>query len=269
MIYCEGDSAIIIRETNDSFIMIKQHDHAFLSGEIVKHFDASIVRSNAYWDELLHASYQHDRSWIGLDTTPVWNDAVHRPFTFSDYPLIPKLVFYTRGIDEISEVHPYAGLLCSLHFSSFFTNTSDPDCLRFLEKEALRQTELRKRLPPLDEDLFQEHFTLLQFSDDFSLYMCLNRPGVSKDEEHPWFKNGFKHTEGFNHTDDPLKGQWTGPHDIVMTGAPFKHPFTVELLYKEVGKSSILHDGIVKAYASSGMYSHSITISRAGTDRLV
>ncbi|UTE73095.1 DUF3891 family protein [Rossellomorea marisflavi] len=255
---------MIIRETNDSFIMIKQHDHAFLSGEIVRHFDASIIRSNAYWDELLHASYQHDRSWIGLDTTPVWNDAAHRPFTFSDYPLIPKLVFYTRGIDDISEVHPYAGLLCSLHFSSFFTNTSDPDCLRFLEKEALRQTELRKRLPALDEDLLQEHFTLLQFSDDFSLYMCLNHPGVAKDEEHPWFKNGFKHTQYFNHTDDPLKGHWTGHHDIAITGAPFKQPFTVELFYKEVSKSSILHNGVAKAYDSADLSTHSITISSAG-----
>jgi Protein of unknown function (DUF3891) len=209
---------MIIRETNDSFIMIKQHDHAFLSGEIVKHFDASLLRSNAFRDEHLYASYQHDRSWIGLDKAPVWNDAVHRPFTFSDYPLVPKLVFYERG---------------------------------------------------LDEDLLQEHFTLLQFSDDFSLFMCLNRPGVAKEEEHPWFRNGFKHTEPFNHTEDPLEGKWTGPHAIGISGAPFKQPFTVELHYKEVSKASILQEGITKAYASADISTHSITISSAGPDRIV
>jgi Protein of unknown function (DUF3891) len=260
---------MIIRETNDSFIMIKQHDHAFLSGEIVKHFDASLLRSNAFRDEHLYASYQHDRSWIGLDKAPVWNDAVHRPFTFSDYPLVPKLVFYERGLDEVSDVHPYSGLLCSLHFCSFFSNTSDPDCLRFLEEENLRQKALRKQLPALDEDLLQEHFTLLQFSDDFSLFMCLNRPGVAKEEEHPWFRNGFKHTEPFNHTEDPLEGKWTGPHAIGISGAPFKQPFTVELHYKEVSKASILQEGITKAYASADISTHSITISSAGPDRIV
>nr|WP_253735858.1 DUF3891 family protein [Paenibacillus sp. FJAT-26967] len=34
--------------------------------------------------------------------------------------------------------------------------------------------------------MIEQHFKLLKLCDELSLYVCLNEPGVSKDEEHPW-----------------------------------------------------------------------------------
>jgi Protein of unknown function (DUF3891) len=244
---------MIIRETKDSFIMIKQHDHAFLSGETIKHFDRNLLKSDQLFDDALYSAYQHDRSWIGLDETPIWNDRKKVPYTFSDYPLLPKLAFYKIGVDEIERVNTYASLLCSLHFCSFFSQSENKDCLVFLTGEARRQMRLKEKLPDLDEELLQQHFRLLQFSDNLSLYLCLNEPGVDKEEEHPWFKNGFNNTEVFHPENQPLMARWVNENEVTLDPYPFEKEFHVSLQYNMVSKRMVDRMGIAEAYEKSDM----------------
>ncbi|WP_341357384.1 DUF3891 family protein [Rossellomorea sp. y25] len=251
---------MIIREIKDSFIMIRQHDHAFLSGELIKHFKPSLLKSDAFFDDALYAAYQHDRSWIGLDETPIWNDRESIPFTFSDYPLLPKLAFYKIGVDEIERVNTYASLLCSLHFCSFFSQSQNKDCLVFLTGEARRQMNLRESFPDLDEELLQQHFHLLQFSDNLSLYLCLNEPGVAKEDEHPWFKNGFQNTEMFHPENQPLMARWLNEKEVTLEPYPFEKEFHVSLQYKIVVKSLIEEVGVAEAYEKSDMKERMIFI---------
>ncbi|PFA66731.1 hypothetical protein CN378_13485 [Bacillus sp. AFS015802] len=253
---------MIIRETEDSFLMIKQHDHAFVSGETIKHINRNLLKSDQFFDDFVYASHQHDRSWIGLDDTPVWNDGKQIPFTFSDYPLLPKLAFYQIGLNEIEEVNLYAALLCSLHFCSFFAKSKDPHCLQFLQDEASRQQKIRKQLPELEEELLIQHFQLLQLSDNLSLYFCLNEPGVEKENEHPWFKDGFKNTEGFHSGNQKLKARWVNEHEVTLDDYPFETDFQVTLPYKKVDKSAILKSGIAEAYGESQLEKHTIFIRK-------
>jgi hypothetical protein len=244
---------MIIRETKDSFIMIRQHDHAFLSGETIKHLKPSLLKSDSFFNDALYAAYQHDRSWIGLDETPIWNDREKIPFTFSDYPLLPKLAFYKIGVDEIERVNTYASLLCSLHFCSFFSQSEKKDCLVFLTGEARRQMKLKESFPDLDEELLQQHFHILQFSDNLSLYLCLNEPGVGKEDEHPWFRSGFKNTEIFHPDHQPLTARWMNENEVTLDPYPFDKDFHVSLQYKMVSKSLIEEVGIAEAYTESDM----------------
>ncbi|MGR3762904.1 DUF3891 family protein [Rossellomorea sp. NS-SX7] len=253
---------MIIRETNDSFIMIKQHDHAYLSGEISRHFNTAILKSNHYFKEMTDAAYQHDRSWIGLDDTPIWNDEADIPYTFSDYPLLPKMAFYKIGLDEIEQVSPYSALLCSLHFYSFFTRSKKRECIAFMDEEAKRQARLKKALPDMDEELLQQHFRLLQFSDDLSLYICLNEPGATKQEEHPWFRDGFKHTELFNDHRQRLDGKWLNEKEIRIERFPFNHDFPLTLHYKNVPKSSIKDLGIAAAYETTEFQDQTVFVRK-------
>jgi hypothetical protein len=253
---------MILRQTEDSFIMIKQHDHAYLSGEIIKHFNTSILKSDRYFEEMTYAAYQHDRSWIGLDDTPIWNDQDNIPYTFSDYPLIPKMAFYKIGLDEIEQVNSYSALLCSLHFYSFFTKSKKKECIAFLQEEAKRQASLKKILPGLDEELLQQHFRLLQFSDDLSLYMCLNEPGATKEEEHPWFRNGFKNTELFNDRDGRLNGEWLNAEEIRIKSFPFIRDFSLTLQYKEVAKGDVEQMGIAAAYETSELWERTFLVRK-------
>ncbi|MCA1064040.1 DUF3891 family protein [Rossellomorea sp. AcN35-11] len=253
---------MIIRETNDSFIMIRQHDHAFLSGETIKYFNRDLLLSDDFFDDALYASYQHDRSWISLDETPIWNDRDNIPYTFSDYPLLPKLAFYKIGVDEIERVNTYASLLCSMHFCSFFSDSANKDCVVFLTGEARRQSRLKEQFHDLDEDLLQQHFHLLQFSDNLSLYLCLNEPGVSKEEEHPWFRNGFHHTEMFHPENRPFTAKWVNPNQVTLDPYPFNRDFHLSMPFKTVSKSLVQEMGIAEAYKKSELEEKKIHISQ-------
>ena len=252
---------MIIRETSDSFIMIRQHDHAWVSGEAIKYFNRTLLKSTDLFDEFVYAAHQHDRSWIGLDHTPIWNDEKQIPFTFSDYPLLPKLAFYKMGLDEIEAANLYAALLCSLHFCSFFAKSKDPHCLQFLQDEASRQKTIRKHLPELDEELLIQHFQLLQLSDNLSLYFCLNEPGVDKENEHPWFREGFKNTESFHPGNEKLQARWVNKDEVTFDAFPFEKEFKVNLPYKRVSKRKIEKVGIAEAYEGSEMEKRMILLT--------
>ncbi|WP_209123663.1 DUF3891 family protein [Alkalihalobacillus sp. BA299] len=242
---------MIIRETNDAFIMIKQHDHAFISGEVAKHFKCDLLKAEHFFDDAIFAAYEHDRSWIGLDETPIWNDQANLPYSFSDFPLLPKIAFYTIGLDEIEKVSPYASLLCSLHYSSFFSHSNDEKGIQFLNAERKRQEKIKGNIPDLDHALLLEHYRLLQFCDDLSLYFCLNELGIKKEQEHPWFINGFSKTELFNDKIHPLFAEWLNPKEITIRTFPFSNEFKVTLKYKTVLKNAIEVMGIAKAYENS------------------
>lgn len=114
-------------------------------------------------EDVLYSIKEHDRAWIDLDHTPLWNDELQRPYSFIDYPSLIKLTYYRQGIDKVGRQSPYAGLLCSLHFASFY--------------------EAQKNV--------QFHFKLLQQCDHLSIYLCMQEPGINKAQEISWYRNGF------------------------------------------------------------------------------
>ena len=130
---------MIIREREHEFIMIKQYDHACLAGKIAAQVNKNLFKTTDYLDEVIKAASEHDRGWVGLDETPIWNDEENIPYSFQDYPPELKLAFYKKGIDEIETVSPYAALLCSFHFSSFFPNPNDIPSIQFVSEESKRQ----------------------------------------------------------------------------------------------------------------------------------
>ncbi|GIP31654.1 hypothetical protein J2TS4_08640 [Paenibacillus sp. J2TS4] len=138
---------MVVRETEHEIIMVRQHDHAQLSGEIAKHFK-SFFTDDPYFEDTLLAIYQHDLGWVRLDEVPMWNDRTSLPFSFMDFPLLPKLTHYTYGLDQIERMNKYAGLLCSLHYASFgvFRNSTVPECIDFSRHECLRQHHRRIKL---------------------------------------------------------------------------------------------------------------------------
>ncbi|WP_421385198.1 DUF3891 family protein [Bacillus salacetis] len=254
---------MIIRETKDSFIMIRQDDHARLSGYIAKNFSKEILASSHFFEDVITAACQHDRGWIGLDETPVLNDRSKVPYSFSDYPLLPKLAFYRIGLDEIEEMNQYAGLLCSMHFCSFFSQSKDENCIEFLHYETKRQMKIKKKLSDIEEPLLQQHFRLLQFSDDLSLYLCLNEPGADKKNEHPWFQRGFKNTEIFHPQNKQLNARWKNASEVIVAPFLFTKEFHVVLPFKSVSKKAIVGLGVAEAYEKSAMRQQKFSFLKA------
>ncbi|MBJ6360352.1 DUF3891 family protein [Paenibacillus sp. GCM10012307] len=255
---------MIIRDNGQEFIMIAQHEHGLLSGVIARHFQKRFFLAPNRYEEVIVAISEHDRGWIKLDDTPIWNDAESVPFTFVDYPLLPKLAFYQFGIEEVEKLSPYAALLCSLHFASFsdMLPSAPQEFTDFCKEEQNRQQQLKHRLGVVDESLLQAHFRLLQLCDDLSLYVCLNEPGAAKADEHPWFRSGFEKAKGFvsGGADLPV-ARWIGAKEIAVSPPVFEHRFSASLRAKHVPKPLIKELGIGRAYSETEWTEHEFIFS--------
>ncbi|KXZ03032.1 DUF3891 family protein, partial [Bacillus cereus] len=184
---------MIFREKNEKeSILIRQHDHGFLAGEIAKHIKEDFFEDKTYLKETVDAIYEHDRGWIELDKVPILNDAKNIPYTFMDCPSPLRFVFYTIGLNEIENSNPYGALLCSKHFLSFPLNEEDEEMMSFYKHELERQKRILKTLTKEQFAMFDKHYRLLKFCDELSLYVCMNKPGVKKKDEIDLFKDGFE-----------------------------------------------------------------------------
>ncbi|ARK28419.1 DUF3891 family protein [Halalkalibacter krulwichiae] len=239
---------MIIRERASEFVMISQHDHAFLSGEIAKYIQKRFFLSEEYIEEVLLAVFEHDRGWISIDEKPLWSESGLAPVSFAEYPHLAKLTAYQKGVDEVEVISLYAALLCSLHYCSFFTKATDDESLHFVKLEKERQSRIRKQLQ-VNTPVIRQHFRLLQFCDDFSLYICLNEPGIKRDDEHPWFKNGFINSGWLSNGED-IVAEWIDSENVKLSSFPFMKEFQASIDFKTVPKTGIHKWGIKKAFES-------------------
>ncbi|CAM3593765.1 DUF3891 family protein [Marinicrinis lubricantis] len=250
---------MIVRETDSEYVMIPQHEHAQLSGMIGSHFSQEVMKYQAFLEDFKLAVFEHDRSWIWLDETPIWNDRAKRPFSFMDYPLLPKLALYEKGLHEIERMSPFACLLCSLHYSSFFKGTTQQECIGFITKEHGRQEIIKEELQIMDLDMINHYVRLLQFCDRLSLYVCLNHPGTDKDQEHPWYKDGFPHSDLFSTDRKIVKAEWNKQDQIIVRSFPFEAEFSATLRQKRVPKNLMQQLGVGEAYKQTEFVSQNVT----------
>src|SRR5690625_1947526 len=115
---------MIVREHEDLFIMIEQDNHAYVSGEIMKHWKKRLFKGKAFKSSVDNAIYKHDIGWAHFDKQPFWNDKDNAPYTFVTFPSLPKVVLYTHGINKAEQYDRYAGLLCSEHYKRFLVNNT-------------------------------------------------------------------------------------------------------------------------------------------------
>ncbi|MGG3448564.1 DUF3891 family protein [Domibacillus aminovorans] len=241
---------MIIYEREHDWVMIPQHHHGLLSGDISRQWNSAYIKETERWSEVTFAIAQHDRGWTDLDETPFWNDRVKAPYSFIDFPLVPRLTFYKKGIDEVERQSPYAGLLCSLHYCFFLVGAKEMDAIEFSRQENARQHRLMEQLNLFGahkEDLLNIHLPIIQFCDALSLYLCMQEPGTPKTEELPWFKDGFR--ENFPFTDGhKIIAKWINLEQVSLRPFPLSSPAVVSVKVREVKKENIRQRGIAEAY---------------------
>lgn len=239
---------MIVHERENDFIMIQQHEHALLSGEMALQWKKDFLLRSKLREVADWAVAQHDRAWIPLDEHPSWNDEEARPYSFINFPMPEKLAAYQRGIEEVSSQSLYAGMLCSMHYQSFLTEDSnDPLVRQFVQEEKQRQEKLFDTLGmDIPRDIYDLHFHRLQFCDDLSLYICMNEPGVPKEKEVSWFKDGFR--QSFHFAPDGMVAEWLDDKQVTVDPFPFESPFDIEIPFRIVSKEQIERIGLDKAY---------------------
>jgi hypothetical protein len=212
---------MIVRRKGNEFVLIKQHDHGLVSGEFAAHMKQVIEPL----EKTLYAISHHDIGWTELDQSVLWNEATDAPYSFDNYPMLPKVEAYTQGISKVESIDPYAGFLCSKHYASFFTDAKDQIGRQFRGQELARQNKLREHFSETEEKNIDSNFRLLQFCDDLSLSLCLNEPGTN---EHPWYRSGIRY-EG-----QTYQWVWEGEEQLRLTPQLFSGSFVIELPYQVV-----------------------------------
>lgn len=230
---------MIIQEKETEWEIIKQHDHAFVSWQAAVNWNPSFFPYDSRREEVLLAIRNHDRAWIPLDDQSRWNEKKEEPYGFTTYPLEDKLAAYRKGIDETEEMSAYSALLCSMHYSSFFPEKeSNPDNLKqFLEDEKQRRKNIHGHLKQeLTNEEVTEHLKMLQFGDDLSLYICLNSPGVRKEDEFPWFRDGFR--QRFSFAPSGIKAAWSNESIIELSPFPLLEETEITVPVYHIKKTS-------------------------------
>jgi len=240
---------MIVREWKDDFVMIEQDNHAHISGDLMRAWKDSFFAGESFRESVEHAIFHHDYGWKTLDKQPFWNDEKQMPYTFIDFPNKPKTVFYKHGIDVVEKDDPYAALLCSYHYSRFLLNDASLEASDFIQTEEQRRKRIIHSLPSFDPRLFDFHYGLLQLCDNLSLYICLNEPGVTKDAEHPFYRDGISLSKSLHISQkDKLDIQWTDTETVAVSDCPFSTPLTVTVKQKRISKKAIEATGLNDSY---------------------
>ena len=216
---------MIVRETLDSYLLIRQHDHALAAGELARHW----AREPRPLEPTLYAIAHHDVAWRGPDARVRWNEESGRPYSFLDYPPEPKVRAYAEGLDWLEEKDPYAACLCSMHYETLVRRFGHSEVeARFADAESRRQARLRDGMSREELENLERNLRLLRVCDGLSLFVCLNEPGG----------DGYPppYPRGFEFSGERLQPIWEDRSTLRLEPNPFSRAFGFKISYLSVGK---------------------------------
>jgi hypothetical protein len=177
---------MLVRDRGDFWQLVRQPDHADLSGQLARAWGGAAVAPLRHREPLALAATRHDDGWAVFDRRPAWDAEKQRPRNFLDVPVLSHLAFYRACIQVVTEEDPYAGLMVSMHGAGIYNGrygTQPGLRLTFAgeEKEAVtafvqEQEEShprRARTLGVEDDERWANYKLLQVFDRLSLSFCL------------------------------------------------------------------------------------------------
>ena len=180
------------RVNSAKYQLIRQPDHARLSGELVERF--AIAGAPPLTRDIVSGIALHDEGWTDFDcgrerlrTTPadyteenVAVNAAGKPLCFLDIKAGDFLRAWIGSIKSAEAVAPIAGLMVSRHFlrlgnfglgQGVYSADDAQQVREFLQNEDRRQRRLSKQETRSAKEI--EYWTdVLQFCDLLSLYLC-------------------------------------------------------------------------------------------------
>jgi hypothetical protein len=188
---------MILQPRGQELLLIRQTDHAALSGDLAGHWGNADFAALAPRESMVRAAARHDDGWKVWEAAPRVDPRTRRPYQFTDLPLAEHAAFYLTGVEAVASEDAYAGLLVCLHLSGLYQRrfgidpgirvkplSPEEDRTRtgVIEQLAERQQALRQRLAGavvpllLEEGHVWANYKLLQIFDRLSLYFCTRPP---------------------------------------------------------------------------------------------
>jgi len=190
-----GGSAMIIQDQGDHLVLIRQTDHAVLSGFFARELGNEIFARPEPSESFLTAATEHDNGWNEWELLARIDPSTYLPYSFMSIPTTEHMALYQRGIERVVKTDRYAGLLVSMHCACLYDRTratmpgfsakyikSEESALVNEFTQGLRLQQLRLkvdlRADPLMKNFAEEHWLQanskrLEALDRLSLYFCL------------------------------------------------------------------------------------------------
>jgi hypothetical protein len=176
-------------------IVIRQTDHAFLSGFFAREWGNDTFSRPEPFSSFCLAAAEHDNGWQEWELEPGVDPKTLTPYSFMTVPTEEHVALYQRGIDRIVKVDLYAGLLVASHcmalydrsratipgYSAKYVKSQEQHLANdFLQRLRLQQLRLKVDLrndpatkPFTDEKSIKANSQRLEALDRLSLYFCL------------------------------------------------------------------------------------------------
>jgi hypothetical protein len=195
---------VIVRPDGDSWLLIRQPDHAAMAADLLSHWQSDGLAQRATRDILLRATREHDCGWIEEDDAPTVNPETGSPWDFIHLPIERRQAVWTRAM-RLLDSEPHVAALVAHHaITAYARYDGDPawrDFFRTMSNERdARVSDLASRTTGVTFDSFLRDYASLRSADLISLALC-----------HGW-QDRFEL--------DYYRGQPDGP-TLVITPDPF------------------------------------------------
>lgn len=242
---------MIVQEEGDQLILIRQTDHAVLSGFFAREWGNDLFQRPEPFQSLLLAASEHDNGWRDWELQPEIDPKTRLPFSFMSLPTDMHIELYQRGIERVVKSDRYAGLLVSMHasglydraratipgFSAKYVKSTETEQVGgFLQGLKLQQLRLKVDLRAdastkefAQDKLLEANSRRLEALDRLSLYFCMSSvPHDATIDSVPVDDQGSE-------VDWELRP--VGPNAVSLGPYPFRRePLQVSILARRVPK---------------------------------
>jgi hypothetical protein len=242
---------MIVQEQGDQLILIRQTDHAVLSGFFAREWGNDLFHRPEPFESLLLAASEHDNGWRDWELQPQIDPKTRLPYSFMSIPTDAHIELYQRGIERVVKSDRYAGLLVSMHasglydraratipgFSAKYVKSTESELVNgFLQGLKLQQLRLKVDLRAdagkkefVQDKLLEANSRRLEALDRLSLYFCMSSvPHDATIDTVPVDDQGSE-------VDWELRPR--GPNAVALGPYPFRRePLQVSILVRRVPK---------------------------------
>jgi hypothetical protein len=271
---------MIIQERGDNLILIRQTDHAVLSGYFARELGNENFARSEPEESVRLAATEHDNGWNEWELQPHIDPVTFLPFTFMSLPTQQHMDLYQRGIERIVKVDRYAGLLVSMHCAGLYDKTratmpgfsakyvksqETPLVTDFVQRLRLQQLRLKVdlRADPAtknfaDEKWLQANALRLEALDRLSLYFCLGPMEAATIDAVPSDYNGGE-------VDWDLQPE--GNNSATLEPYPFRRdPLEISILARRIPKRRYADNlELQKVLAQTPYFGQKFTLKAGGS----
>jgi len=270
---------MIIQEQPDHLVIIRQTDHAVLSGHFARELGNEGFMQPEPVESFRLAAMEHDNGWDEWELLPGIDPVTFLPYSFMSIPTEEHIELYRRGIERVVKADRYAGLLVSMHclalydrtratmpgFSAKYVKSQDSTIVTdFLQTLRLQQLRLKVdlRADPLtknftDEKWLQANAQRLEALDRLSLYFCMGPLEGATIDAVPADYQG---------TEVDWDLQPEGGNAATLEPYPFRRdPLEISILARRIPKRRYADDGdLQKALSQASYFALKFTLRAGG-----